>query len=199
MTFTRPFRNAHILLPIALFIGAEYLLFRDPCAPRPIAVYTAFTAAVVCLAGWLAHLRVGPLHDWRVALRLMHEALGDLLKFALAVLFASLFIFLPMPAVDCYTPRSDVSELLTVAAVLKADISERYAARHTLTNIGEGVHMESLRPGGKVWVTSDGSIFLFSAKAGTALLEKPSAGPDGLTWQCMGAPDKYLPSPCRER
>jgi hypothetical protein len=199
MTFTRPFRNAHILLPIALFIGAEYLLFSDPCEPRPVAAYAAFTTAAVCLAGWLAHLRVGPLHDWRVALRLMYETLGDLLKFGLAVLLAGLLICLPMPTVDCYTPRSDVSELLTVSAALKTEISERYAARHSLTNIGEGVHMETLSPDDKVWVTSDGSIFLFSAKAGTALLEKPFAGPDGLTWQCMGAPDKYLPSPCRQR
>jgi hypothetical protein len=199
MTFTRPFRNAHILLPIVLFIGAECLLFRDPCAPRPVTVYAAFTAAVVCLAGWLAHLRVGPLHDWRVALRLMYEALGDLLKFGLAVLFANLLICLPMAAEDCYAPRSYVAELLTVAAVLKADISERYAARHTLTNIGEGEHMESLLPGDKVWVTSDGSILLFSAKAGAVVVLTPSADPDGLTWQYTGAPEKYLPSLCRRR
>lgn len=198
MTFTRPFRNAHILLPIALFIGAEYLLFSDPCAPRPVVAYAAFTAAVVCLAGWLAHLRVGPLRDWRVALRLMYEALGDLLKFGLAVLFASLLICLPMAAEDCYAPRSYVAELLTMSAVLKTEISERYAARHSLTNIGEGVRMETLSPGDKVWVTSDGSILLFSAKAGAVVVLTPSAGPDGLVWQCTGAPEKYLPAPCRQ-
>ena len=198
MTFTRPFRNAHILLPIALFIGAEFLLFRDPCGARPVAAYTAFATAVVCVAGWLAHLRVWPLHNWRAANRLLCEVLGDLLKFGLAVLLAGLLICLPMPAVDCYTPRSYVSELLTMSAVLKTEISERYAARHSLTNIGEGVHMETLSPEDKVWVASDGSIFLFSTKAGTVLVEKPAAGPDGLVWRCMGAPEKYLPAPCRQ-
>jgi hypothetical protein len=59
--------------------------------------------------------------------------------------------------------------------------------------------MESLLPGDKVWVTSDGSILLFSAKAGAVVVLTPSADPDGLTWQYTGAPEKYLPSLCRRR
>jgi len=197
LKIVRPFRNAHIALPATLLLGAVYLLLGNSCEPGSGATGAAFTTAVVCLAGWLAHLRIGPLREWRLVLRLVWEVSSDLLKFGLAVVLAGVIVSLPMPAVDCYTPRSYVSELLTLAAGPKEEIAERYASRHTLTNIGEGLSMNSLRPDDKAWITGDGSVVLFSGRAGAMAMLTPSAGPDGLIWRCAGAPEKLIPSNCR--
>lgn len=197
MSLTRPFRNAHIALPVALLICAVYLLLGRSCEPGSGATEVAFTTVVVCLAGWLAHLRVGPLRDWQIAARFTWEVVADLVKFGMAVMLVGVIASLPMPVVDCYTPRSYVSELLTLSAIPKTEIAQRYASRHTLANIGEGLSMNSLHPGDKAWITGDGAIVLFSARAGAMVVLTPTVGPAGLIWHCAGAPEKHIPSICR--
>lgn len=88
MSITRPFRNAHIALPVALLLGAEYLILHSfyGCGPKHLAVLAMFATVVVCLAGWLAHLRVGPLNGWRLALRFVGEVWADLTRFFIAVI-----------------------------------------------------------------------------------------------------------------
>jgi len=197
LKIVRPFCNAHIALPITLLICAVYLLLGRSCEPGSGATEAAFTTVVVCLAGWLAHLRVGALCHWSAVLSLARETLGDLLKFALAVLLVSVVFSLLPVVVDCDTPRTYVSVLITLASDPKAEIAERYASRHTLTNIGEGLSMNSVRPGDKAWITGDGAIVLFSTRAGAMVMLTPTVGPNGLIWHCAGAPEKHIPSICR--
>lgn len=197
MALTRPFRNAHITLPIILLLGAEYLLLATSCHEDNSQAATVLATAVVCLAGWLAHLRTGPVNGWRVLPVLIWETLGDVLKFGLTVVLVWLALALVSPVGECYGPRLYVSGLMTAASTTRTEIGRRYAERHTLANIGEGLQMAPLRSGDWSRITPDGSIVLFSSRATAVIVLTPSAGPEGLAWSCTGTPAKYLPGVCR--
>jgi len=201
MCLTRPFRNAHVALPVALLFGAEYLVLHSfyGCGQKHPAALAMFVTAIACLAGWLAHLRVGPLNGWRVVLRFVGEVWADLTRFFIAVIAVSILLLLVSGnGGGCYTGRFKVAEMIGDSKPAMEEIARRYATRKTVHGIGAGLQIKLSGADTHSMVTQDGVIVLFRGDFPSVVVMTPNPGTDGMHWHCSGTPQKNLPAICRD-
>lgn len=152
----------------------------------------------VCLAAWVAHLRVHPVNGWRSVALVVGGALYDLILLFLTIIIITIPIFIFLPTYQCYTSRHKISELIVAASSNRDEIVERFTTQKTLSNIGSSLEIKT---GGRVKsgvVTPDGVVILASEDPPAVVLLIPSIAESGLKWKCIGFPSKFMPQSCKE-
>jgi hypothetical protein len=176
-----------------------------PCQKLDAPYYGAAWVLWLGSCVWEAHIRCvldslvqGKQAVWTIGKRTIRNA-AHLLGWTVLLSIPLVFF---MPTYQCYTDRARIAELFVLGAPLKQQVEERVRASHTLDASGAGLQVQ---PAGRLtagFVTDSGLIVLFSEEPPavvqlTSKLEDAIAG--GLTWACIGYPQKAMPMSCRAK
>ena len=194
----RAFANAHWSLPLALLAAWVYAIVVPWCISWMQDYVVVLITSTVLIAAWCSHLRVQDESGWRKFGHWLLGACYDIGMFLLLAMVCAIPAFLLTPAYMCYSSdRAKYSEMFALADPMLLEVKQRFADRHTLHDIGNG--LES--PVGKYStigvVTSDGVIIRLMEQPPGALVLIPSVQQDQLVWRCMMVPTQKTPSPCR--
>lgn len=192
----RLFANAHVTFFIGLLVAWEAMLAVPSCHTGPRYAAVALITATVCLAGWVAHLRVGEVPGWRRVLRVVLSALCDLVWFVLAVFVVAIPLALVAGHGDCYGPKINAAETILVASSLRQEINDRYTERKTLHGIGEGLEVPPGKAVSSGLVTPDGIIMVARDVPAIVVVLEPAEKDGRLEWTCLGAPQSLMPVAC---
>ena len=197
-TGMRPMANAHWALPIGILAFWLVDLVAIPCRSTPHYLEAALASACVVCTFWAADLRRGPIGGWRRITKVVVLSIQDILRFVALWLLLGFPIVIFMPAYDCYSERSYVSEALSHADSIQTAITTRAVASGTLKNSGAGLNVALGSLDGIGIVSSDGTILIALIKPNAVVTITPQLSNGAVKWQCKGRPTKWVPVVCRE-
>ena len=184
------------------------MLLSDACSPKNGYQFLGgvFLSALILLCAWESHVyeirNVKENRSTRIKFifkRAFFTLVCTLGIAALGAVAASAFV----PAYQCYTDRSRVSEMFRLLSSQREAITERIQTSKTLANSGAGL---SIKKQGRIVggvVTESGTMIAISQDPPAVVMLSPefikpesATGKGEVKWTCLGYPEKSMPMSC---
>ncbi|MBF5004544.1 pilin [Diaphorobacter caeni] len=194
----RPFASVHWGVPLVFFVCWIWLVAASQCKDGPLYPELAFVVTVTCSVIWINWLGTdSDARGWRRWGEASAHVLYDLLSFALICFVGALALTVLMPAVQCYTARAYVGEVLHQVAPQREMITANIERTGSLDGVGKGVAIAAVGrlSGGRV--TDDGRVMLFMADPAASIFLEPRIDSGKVAWKCTGFPVTSMPALCR--
>ncbi len=181
------------MLPVSLILLWEYSWYLRRCVEAPRYYEIVLATVTICLALWTNHLRAGHVQTLRTAGRILGGALADLLLlFVLVMLFG-----IPAPAVTCASPQKLWGlRMYSATDEVRGVIATRILQRHSVSGVGNGLHLEVATWAKTAVITGEGMIVVASDDPPAMLVLRPVLAEGKVNWTCVGTPTQYVARPC---
>lgn len=121
----------------------------------------------------------------------------SIIRWLLSFLAALVFLAIVLPMWSDYSVRAESHKILEHLESAKKEIEARLMNQRNPVNIGKNITMESNPMVGRVFVSSDGIIFVQGAAHGQIIILIPSYSNGKVSWNCWGGSFKDVPFRCR--
>ncbi|MBL6752018.1 MAG: pilin, partial [Nevskia sp.] len=181
--------NARWVVLALATIWVAFLCLMDPCSERPAYGLVALAASTAVVLLWKNHIRLLAAPPRRRALRIAAGFAIDAMALVFLVAAGTFPFVMVMSTVDCYTPRTRVSEAFILADSAQAQIAEHVKQSGTLAGSGKGVTLAV--PGKWVdggYVSENGTVVITTSDPPAFIVLTPHLANGLVAWDCAGFP-----------